>query len=43
MQASGEHNILLLNKFNKYSNRHVQIKYSIYYIAQKPLLSPILT
>ena len=38
MRASGEHNIILFNKFNKFSNEPTQINYSIYHIPPKQLL-----
>ena len=35
MLASGEHNIILFNEFNKFSNEPIQIKHFIYLIPLK--------
>ena len=35
MLASGEHNIILFNKFNKFGNEPARIQYSIYHIFPK--------
>ena len=39
MRASGEHNIISFNEFNKFSNEHARIYYSIYHMPQKRILN----